>query len=663
MVDTTEAESQIDVDNLTSLGAKIDQEYSYRKANYNHNLVEDPNNGGEGLRMLDMSSMPDFLIQLYEDPYTRQLAINLQEYCIDDGLSKAFKLNINNNVEVVALSTRGVRCLNRNGLIGKLLEGNESYDEARNRNITIYKIDFLKFRDIDNVEVLGDDGSVLPKGRHSGDPLRDPRGTETQADYVVIDAVSKALPLVEAINAALRSLGINGEVVFGRIGGDEFGIGFKGISDNQLIEFLYQKIINKADGIQSVDAYYLDEITQVVKKGKVEVKNLGIEILKFDGAEEEVEKVVFDRLKETGNFYSRQEALASLEGNSGVELPERLKNVFEGLKTKFSKSNRNLIEAIINQSPELARYFAALQSNPDLKVELAYFCVDYIYDRLTKAPITNFRIMLKRATAGIANFKTNNLQEGEVRYKNPQFRVYDLQGAKGINEVISYAATDIAVQSLSLEIFYAVDTLKSQLPTDQQEDVEVIIGRNGTKIVVFIAERLTKKLGVKRDLKSRFVSSLSRITGAEVNQKDVKCSVPVAQYAIDRSPATVSDGRKLFRYLINEANRVWRTKFIIKYLSPLTVSGKIDELIKLKRNMFGGVFVRPQKGILLQDYLKPEIFMPDTFRGIRPIERLGSLMSTASEMRNLFTATNTKNRIEEFISECEKLIVTLQNSN
>ena len=619
---------------IETIKTQVAHEFQRRILFYNSDagLESDPS----GRNFLSFESMPKVMQDIYElQPDSKVLSM-MEDYCIDDGIAKVFSVVINVNGEEKVFYANGAHILNRNGLVSKALEGNESLDEAKSKNLTVIKLDLKGFRNIDIVptERSFNNSRMDQASKYIGDPLNTTRGGETLADYVASDVAVFAQAKVDAINHVLKQNGSNGEVIWGRIGGDEFGIVFKNIHDEQLIQTIFEMIISEEDGIQSIDTYYLKEEDSTIYPGKVRVKE-DYALIKVGKGDPKVASKQFEKLKENGNFFTNTEIQAELDNpNREVKLPPNLEKIYEVSKKMFSKDNPELLGSLLQDSPELVALFQevkGMKSFQNGEKEFAEFCVDYVYDRLSHTSVSNLRIFMRKVVDA-----TNQTDITKRSYQGTTFYAFDLQGPKGINDLVSYGVTDLAVLSATLNLIEIRDRAKASLPTNYKNNIDILIGRSGTKLLVCIGTRPSSF--TPRGLRDKLITQLTDYRGAKLLESNIECSVPLAQSRMDRRVTSIEVGRILFRRLIDNANESFKQS---KILSLLSLSGSSDDIIKMAtiRNLLDPNYVPPNAGIKLSEYLDDKVFIPEYFRRVRVIERVTDLIRATSALIDSYSPT------------------------
>lgn len=619
-----------------SFVAQVDGEFARRKVFYNENTSDEVLAAGRNF--LSYESMPLFLKDLYAQNPKDETLHELEDFCIDDGLSKTLSITILAEGQEKTFFTTGIHVLNRNGLVSKALEGNETIEEARAANLTVIKLDLKGFRNIDNVpspddiDLFNDDAFERAKG----DPLKTTRSSETLADYTAVEAAVIAQAKIDSINHVLKATGLSGEVIWGRIGGDEFGVVFKGIQDDELIDKIFEIIISEEDGVQSIESYYVDEKSGEVYPGKVEIKP-DYAVIKMGIGDPIVAEKQFEKLKENANFFTAEEVRKELSNpnNNTIKLPPNLQKIYDYHKKTFSKDNPKLLGELGKDSPNLANLLGQLDKKVPgadekraLERSFSHFCIDYVYDRLSHTSVTNLRTFMNHVAV--------NAEEGKRgKYRETAFYAFDLQGPKGINDLVSYGATDLGVLSTILR----VTELKEQALTNGiiiRRGLDIIIGRSGTKLLVCLAS----PFGVNFDPKIREVLNLGLIgmRYAELLEGEKVCRIPIAQAKMTRTVNTIKEGRLLFRILIDKANQSFK-KTLITRLITMTGDVKGSDNVKLEviRKLLQDDYEAPEPGISLSEFLDDRVFIPEYFRRVRVVERMTELIKACSSLIDAYS--------------------------
>ncbi len=627
------------------LQTQIKSEFGRRMIFYNSGSIQPESNSAQltvdnleanplGKDFLSYESMPLLLQKLYDNDPGSQALNSLEDYCIDDGLAKKFEVSILVDGQEVSYISDGIHVLSRNGLVSKALEGNEALAEAISRNLTIIKIDLSGFRDIDNVPLAGEVfNSDLEVRKILGDPLRSARSSETLADYVLSEVSTIAQAKVDSINFVLSSMGLPGELIWGRIGGDEFGIVFKDIHDEELIKQLFQIIITEEDGIESIQTYYLNPEQQQVVPGNVKV-NSETTIINFGSDDKLVAARQFEKMSEQGNFFSSEQIKKEIENpNQEVKLPQKLDKLYERYFVRFNKKNTRLLEELKQESPELTPLLDAIVLNTNIEdpdKEFANFCIDYIYDRMSHAPVNNMRVFLSKVIK-----LTTEKDFFKDRYSHTTYFAFDLQGPKGINDLISYGVTDLAVLSTILSVLDVKNTPPNELSGLTKKDIDIQVGRSGTKLVVCVGTRSLQTKGINQ-AKQVLIQKLTSITGAKLIEGGIECEVPVAHARMDRRITTNESARIMIRHLIDQANDSFKMSQLLKLIT-LTGDAQDKSKIDAIKKLLQPNYEPPQPGMKLSEFLRDENFIPEYYRRVRVEERLRDLMKSCSVLIEKFT--------------------------
>lgn len=432
-------------------------------------------------------------------------------------------------------------------------------------------------------------------------------------DYGLNRAAAKLQEKVTAINNTLREQ-YGGEVAVGRIGGDEFMLVLYGMTQEQA-QTHFNEVINKTDGIQSVESFYKDApdeqgMTEAEKR-KIALKEEPFVSIPTD---EERRQVMISYLKKG----------IILEPNHIERILERQRQgVTESVQEPSSQSARERLDHIVTIHPELADMAATIQNwagvrgnSTDTSLqdraieEFVHFVEGVVYDRLLGENVRTFDDLAVHAIAG-------DLSE---------MFVFDFKGLKELNDYVSLVDGDRAIQATFKSV---TDIIKSEDEGEEDESGNVMYFRRGGTIVVAgrrKSPRGDSELSEKKRVKLKTLQTTSLEEGGEVHQFDLGVSYTPIHGLKDMEKTA----RRTIGHTIESAELAWYQKMAADLAGRMAQDGGTDSVHKILSEQSG----LPPSAQTVSNFGKRDALLKAFFHGKRREERMKTLQKVAANLMN-----------------------------
>jgi GGDEF domain-containing protein len=289
-------------------------------------------------------------------------------------------------------------------------------------------------------------------------------------DYVLNSVAQNLLNQVEQINNELREKK-GGELVVGRYGGDEYVVGYYGITDEEFAQY-DARLKNAQVGVQSVDAYYAQKPQNeggIVTEDTVKLKpEPSITV-----PTEQQQAAIFWEFFHKGIILHDEEIKRELHERelwpvTQIETEAQELTVDQRLVRLFER-HPEMRELMNKVSGYLGENIEDPTLRDDYNAEFISYIEGIVYDRLLGEKVRPFDDLFY------------HLEVGDVA----DLRVYDFKGLKELNDHVSLVQGDRAIEATFNSISNIIRAPQtSDRPAEYDETKHVMYFRRGGTIVV-----------------------------------------------------------------------------------------------------------------------------------------------------------------------------------
>lgn len=392
--------------------------------------------------------LPAIMRRLSNEPGADQEALQsilnpLQRYVIDPGFAREARFQ-----DQVAPP---VFMLNRSAMIGHIEELKASGFEATQLASSPTEGSAIHFSllDVANLRGINNAGA---------------------GDFVLNSVAQKLLDQVEEINAELRDKK-GGELVVGRYGGDEYVVGYYGLTDEEFATY-DARLKSASHGVQSVDAYYAQKPQNeggVVVEGKVALKPEPSITVPTD----EQQAAIFWEFFHKGIILHDEEIVREMHERQlwpkGESVSEEPTPTIDQRLVRLFERHPEMRQLMSQVSGYLGENIADTALRDNYNSEFVSYIEGIVYDRLLGEKVRPFDDLFY------------HLEAGDVA----DMRVYDFKGLKELNDHVSLVQGDRAIEATFDKISSIIRAPQSSdRPAEYDETKHVMYFRRGGTIVV-----------------------------------------------------------------------------------------------------------------------------------------------------------------------------------